>query len=145
MKNKLLVMAMAAAIVAISGCAKSQPDTSRTAMQKRYNSQAECQKDFPKDGDCTRVTGNTAGAGGHGGGFFMSPYFYPWGAVMHSNGSVDYNNRVPSSGYAAAPAHVQKSLSSSNRVSFSRAPSYSSGSVRGGFGSSARGGFSSGG
>jgi hypothetical protein len=143
MKSKFLVLALAAAIVAVAGCsskASSQADT-KTAMQKRYNSEAECRKEFTNPGDCTRHT--TSG----GGGFFMSPFFYPWGGIMHSNGSMSYNNRVPSHGYTAAPAYAQKSMAA--RTNFSKVPaSYTSShssTVRGGFGGSARGGYSSGG
>lgn len=140
MKNTVLVLALAA-IVGIVGCtAKSQGSSdSKTAMQKRYKSQAECRKEFPKEGDCVRHTST----GGTGGAFFMSPYFYPWGAIMHNNGLTSYNNSVPRSGYAPAPAAVQSRIAASRSVNFSKAPS-SSGTVRGGFGGSSRG-FSSGG
>ena len=159
MKTKFLVFALTAALVAATGCSQRTPapqtDTTKTAMQKKYNSEAECKADFPTAGDCVRQTTSTGAVGGssHAGGgfFFMSPFFYPWGAVAHNNGSTSYNQRVPSSGYAPAPLSAQRSLASRSGMDFSRAPSRSSyasrsgGSVRGGFGSSSRGGFSSGG
>ena len=146
MKSKFLVLALTAAIVAASGCSNSNAyddddddRRTKTAMQKRYKSEAECRKEFNNPGDCKR----TSSAGG--GFFFMSPFFYPWGGVRHANGSMSYNNRVPKSGYTAAPANIQKSMASS--TNFSRVPaSYASASrstVRGGFGGTARASSSS--
>lgn len=130
MKSKLLVLAMATAIVTLAGCARSQSADTRTAMQKDYTSQADCQRDFPQANDCVRYTTSTGGYGYH------SPFFYPWGGIYHSNGMMSYNDRVPTSGYRAAPASVQSSVAS--RANFSRVPaSYSHSS----FGSSTRGGF----
>lgn len=154
MKNKLLFTALFTALVTLSGCANEpQPDT-KTAMQKKYTSAADCTKDFPTAGDCVRVTGNTGSpgavqqAGGGGGFFFMSPFFYPWGGVMHNNGTTSYNQRVPTSGYFAAPPS-SRLATASKAVNFSRVPaSYSTragSSTRGGFGGSARGSYSSGG
>lgn len=143
MKSKFLFLAVALAVASVAGCSKNSnaSDGTKTAMQKKYKSRAECQREFPSANDCTYRTTNG------GGGFYMSPYFYPWGGIMHSNGSMSYNNRVPSSGYTAAPSNIQSSMAS--RTNFSKVPaSYSasnSGTVRGGFGSSARGGYSSGG
>lgn len=147
MKNKLMVLALTAALVSVAGCKQAPSpgtvqDTTKTAMQKKYTNEADCKKDFPQAGDCVRQTTTAAGAGavgGHGG-FFMSPFFYPWGAVMHNNGTTSYNSRVPTSGYAPAPLSSQGSLA--KRADFARAPRASSfgssNSVRGGFGSSAR-------
>lgn len=135
--KKLILPAVIAAAFSLAACSKRQAPDTRTAVQKQYATQADCQKDFPVAGDCTFVT-NTAGAPGMG--HFMSPYFYPWGAIMHSNGMIDYGNRVPTAGYRAAPPSVQSSLASRG-VNFAKAPAVSSfgGSTRGGFGSSARG------
>lgn len=136
MKNKLLVLGLTAAIVAMSGCARSQPDT-RTAMQKNYTSQADCQRDFPQAGDCTVYTTSTGGYAYH------SPFFYPWGGVYHSSGMMGYNERVPTSGYVAAPRAMQSSIAS--RTNFSRVPASFSArsSYSGSFGASTRGGFGS--
>lgn len=153
MKKKLLGIALLAALVATAGltaCTNKPAADTKTAMQKKYTSLADCAKDFPVAGDCTRqtVSGAVAGNGG-GGGFYMSPFFYPWGGIIHNNGVTSYNQRVPTSGYYAAPpssrlAAVSKSVNYS-RVSPAYASSHASSSVRGGFGGSARGGYSSGG
>lgn len=151
MKQKFLMVALLAAITSFAaGCAPDnpQPDV-KTAMQKEYNSLADCSKDFPVAGDCTRVTGGnlvpgSGGAHAGSGGFvFMSPYFYPWGGIIHSNGSTTYNNRVPTSGYHAA-ANSSRLAAVSKSVNYANVPrSYTSAgrasSVRGGFGGSARG------
>lgn len=128
MKNKFLVLAMTTVIVALSGCARSQ-DT--TAMQKNYQSQTDCQKDFPQANDCTRYTTSNGGYG------YRSPFFYPWGGIYHSNGLMSYNNRVPTSGYVAAPANVSSRIASTRGFTAPRA-SFGGASTRGGFGSTGR-------
>lgn len=135
MKSKLLIVAMAAAIVSLAGCARSQSADTRTAMQKNYNSEADCRKEFAQPGDCVRYTTSTGGYGYH------SPFFYPWGGIYHSNGVMSYNERVPTSGYTAAPAAYQSRVSSA--TNFSRVPaSYSSRAYSSSsYGSSTRGGF----
>lgn len=153
MKQKFLLTAMLAAIVTLSGCVADNTPTAdaKTAMQKKYNTQADCAKDFPVAGDCTFVTQQAmagTGATHAGGGYFMSPFFYPWGGIIHNNGTTTYNSRVPTSGYVAA-APTARLAAASKSVNFSRVPSsYGArfgGSTRGGFGGSARGGYSSGG
>lgn len=124
----------------LASCAKKAPaQDTRTAMQKNYKSKAECQKEFAQEGDCVQYTTTNGGVG------FHSPFFYPWGAIMHSNGIMGYNERVPSSGYVRAPSAAQNLLSS--RTNFNNVPrSYSNtygGSTRGGFGSSGRSSASS--
>jgi hypothetical protein len=153
MNTKILALSLSMALVALTGCSSrsqagntNSPDNT-VAMQKRYNSQAECQRDFPTAGDCTRTTVSGTNGVNHGGGFFMSPFFYPWGGIYHSNGSMSYNNRVPTSGYSVAPANAQRLVAS--KANFSNVPKgytgyrsastgSSSSTVRGGFGSSGR-------
>lgn len=127
--KKTIFSVVLVGMISLVGCANSQ-DT-KTAMQKQYRTKEDCRREFPKEGDCREVRT------GSGGMIFMSPYFYPWGAIMHGNGSVSYNQKVPSSGYVPAPASVQKGLASSGKVNFSRVPS-SYGTVRGGFGTTGR-------
>ena len=146
MNKKIMFLALSMALVAVAGCSsRSQAGNSsaadnKTAMQKRYNSQAECQRDFPVAGDCTRTT---VSGTNNGGGMFMSPFFYPWGGIYHSNGSMSYNNRVPTSGYSIAPANAQRLVAS--KTNFNNVPkgyagyrAASTSTVRGGFGSSGR-------
>jgi hypothetical protein len=130
MKSKFLVLAMATVIVALSGCANSQDN--KQAMQKNYQTADACQKDFPQANDCTRYTTSTGGYGYH------SPFFYPWGGIYHSNGVMSYNNRVPTSGYVAAPVSVSSRISSTRGFTAPRA-SFGGASTRGGFGSTGRG------
>lgn len=141
--TKLRLTLLATAIVFMAGCS---PDPDKTAVQKQYTSQADCQKDWNIPGDCTRASNS------HGGFFFMSPYFYPWGGVYHNNGIMSYNQRVPTSGYTPVASGVQSRLAS--RVDFSQTPTARANAIaartastRGGFGGTGRasGGFSSGG
>ena len=144
MKKTALVLTVAA-IVALSACSKPRSSDyssteyssdSKTVMQKRYKGKDECQREFPQEGDCVRYT---TASGGHG---YISPFFYPWGGIYHSNGTMSYNQRVPTSGYYSAPPSTQSLVQS--RTNFSNVPrSYSSrmagNSTRGGFGASSRG------
>jgi hypothetical protein len=129
-KKQLLVIALCATAF-IGGCKNSSGQENsedyRTAMQKQYSSESACRQEFPTAGDCVRQTNST------GGSFFMSPLFYPWGAIYHNNGRMEYNRAVPSSGYSSAPRNLQAIASS--KTNFSRAPSVSGGTTRGGFGS----------
>lgn len=146
MFNKTLLAA--ALVFSLSACGPDEFDRaaqrdSQRAYQSQYSSMAECQHHFAVPNDCYRGTN----------GFFFSPMYYPWGAIMHRNNTITYNNSVPVSGgrwvnnptatrvnFTQAQSFVS-SRANSSRVSFS-----SSSASRGGFGSSASrasGGFGS--
>lgn len=141
MKNLRLTLLAAAIVLMAAACAPAEPD--KTAMQKKYASEAECRKEWTTPGDCVGRKDTSSNGPGL---LFYGPLFYMWGAVMHNNGSMAYNQRVPSTGYYKAPAGLQSTMA--NRTNFSNSPSYkaaaasrasaaASNSTRGGFGSSA--------
>src|ERR1700757_4854556 len=57
---------------------QAQLDAQQT-LQSQYTSQAACVSAFSYPGDCTFA-----------GGMWLSPYYYPWGAVIHYNHVVSY-------------------------------------------------------
>jgi hypothetical protein len=136
MLNKSLIAA--ALVMTLSACGSDEFDRAaqrdaQRSLQSQYSSMAECQMHFSHPNDCYRGTS----------GFFYSPIYYPWGAVMHRDNTVTYNNTVPAVGRPvmntrAPSVNFNNSQSYvASRASVSRA-SYSSSSVsRGGFGSSA--------
>lgn len=136
MLNKSLLAAM---LLTLTACGSDEFDRaaqrdSQRSLQSQYSSLSECQRYFSHPNDCYRGTS----------GFFYSPIYYPWGAVMHRDNSVTYNNTVPMAGGRSVMNTRAPSVNFNNsrsyvasRASVSRS-AYSSSSVsRGGFGSSA--------
>jgi uncharacterized membrane protein YgcG len=85
---------------------QAQADAQQT-LQNQYASQAACVSAFSYPGDCTFV-----------GGVWLSPFYYPWGAVIHYNHVVSYGVVVP--GYGGRYVHVGYPVS----VNYSYANSY---------------------
>jgi hypothetical protein len=85
---------------------QAQVDAQQT-LQNQYASQAACVSAFSYPGDCTYV-----------GGIWYSPFYYPWGAVIHYNHVVAYGVPVPS--YGGRYVHVSYPVS----VNYSYANSY---------------------
>lgn len=118
----------------------------QTPLQKTYDSLDECKQEFSTDGDCTTTTvivDNQPHT------VFISPFFYPWGAIYHPGGYYSYGHSVPS----VTSRVVSSSLpASAPKPNYSNSASYaatrssalstaraSSGGTRGGFGGTARG------
>src|SRR6478736_6256788 len=106
MRFKLLTLALSSAIavVGLTGCdeghvdgdeqvviekeVKSSVDKEvQTPLQKNYDTMDACKQEFSTDGDCTSTTiivDNQPRT------VFISPFFYPWGAIYHPWGVYSY-------------------------------------------------------
>lgn len=151
-KMKTLVLVCAMALV-LPGCEEDHPNPDdqrivdhevQTPLQKSYDTIDDCKKEFTTDGDCTEQTIIVNGQSQH---VFISPIFYPWGAIYHPYGGWAY-------GYAVPPTTSTRIVSTAlprtvSPPNFSNSTAYSSSRIssltttRGGFGSTARAASSS--
>ena len=161
MKNTIYKAILIALMVGGLAACSATPDqyqsqaqaNAQRARQSRYMTVDECRRVFRDPDDCYRGRD----------GFFYSPIYYPWGAIMHSNGMVSYGNSVPTSGtwvsnprassvnFSNASTYVTSSADTARATATSTSASRgsvmgTSTAARGGFGSTASGfGASSGG
>ena len=111
----------------------------KTPLQKSYDTIDDCKKEFNTDGDCTQ---STVVVNGESHTVFVSPYFYPWGAIYHPWG-WGYGNTVPSvtSSSRITTTTLPPTVSApnfSNSSSYASARASSLAATRGGFGGTAR-------
>jgi hypothetical protein len=159
MKAKILALTLALSATLLVGCSDNQgyngqtatTDWNHQALQKHYTSLADCIKEFSV-ADCKPANSSVTVNNYNGySGPWIGPYYFMWGAILHSNGMTTYGNSVPRYGYSYIPSTVIM-----NHVDYGRVPtSYyrpvstysgssngtrtSTGTVRGGFGGTSRG------
>lgn len=145
MKLKFVTL-IAAMALALAACDDDHPNPDdqlavdhevKTPLQKQYSSMDDCKKEFSTEGDCTTTTvivDNQPQT------VFISPLFYPWGAIYHPWG-WGYGYAVPAMGSGRIVATTLPTRVSapnySNASSYSSARVSSMSAARGGFGGTA--------
>lgn len=132
MFKKLMLLPLLSLLVFLAGCGptvyaddgsyanQANIDSQRT-YQQQYGTYAMCYSAFPFAGDCYRGVN----------GMWYSPFYYPWGAVIHRNNTITYGRVVPIGGvwvHNTYPVHVDFSYSRSyvnSRTSYYRSQSTS--------------------
>lgn len=122
----------------VAGCDRDSPVQVERAS---YASQADCERDWNRPGDCTSVadpgqpgpSSSTPGGGAHGGGaHWYGPYYTRSGTVYHADG--DESSEIV---HVSNSTGVSESTSSEHALS---AHGGEEGISRGGFGESAHAG-----